>query len=160
MMFRNHLIVAAAGFATLVKAMSGEFQLGTIDLVVAGLLTLTGTVLPDIDTPHSRIGRTLPFISYPIKLVFGHRGISHSLIVIALIVFAAIHYDVQWLLWIAFGYAMHLVGDYLTDSGIPALWPYKKRFRFIVFGSTNSISEPLILLAYLLLCAGIWVWVG
>lgn len=160
MMFRNHLIVSAAGFATLVKATSGAFHWTASEVFVAGILTLLGTVLPDIDTPHSRIGRTLPFIAYPIKLVFGHRGVSHSLLSVGVIIFIGLNYDIQWLLWIAFGYTMHLVGDYLTESGIPALWPYKKRFRFIVFGSTNSMSEPLILLVYLAGCAGLWFWLG
>lgn len=158
-MFGSHLIVAAAGYATLVYATSGGTFPPWHVFTLNGLLVLTGCILPDIDTPKSRVGRALPFIAYPISLILGHRGVTHSLLMVTAIGLAAYYYDFGWLFWIAFGYLMHLLGDYLTDSGIPAFWPSRKRFRFVLFGSTNTISEPIIVLLFLGACAGVWSFV-
>lgn len=158
-MFGSHLIVAAAGYTTLVYATSGGAFPPWHMFALNGLLVLIGCILPDIDTPKSRVGRALPFIAYPASFILGHRGVTHSLLMVTAIAFAAYHYSLNWLLWLALGYFMHLVGDYLTDSGIPALWPSKKRFRFVLYGSTNSISEPIIVMLFLGACAGVWSYI-
>ena len=47
-------------------------------------LAALGSLLPDIDEPQSLLGRKLGFIAWPIKLVFGHRGFTHSLAALGL----------------------------------------------------------------------------
>jgi inner membrane protein len=156
MMFASHLVVAAAGFLTFKHATTGGEMGSWLELLLAGALVLTGAILPDIDHPQSRVGRALPFLSYPITLLLGHRGITHSLIMVVVLLILATTYEYEWLFWLTFGYLMHLVGDYLTDSGIPAFWPMQRRFRFVLVGSTNSISEPIIVLLFLAGCAAVW----
>ncbi|MGZ8256636.1 MAG: metal-dependent hydrolase [Gallionella sp.] len=110
-------------------------QIQTALIVAGGIL---GAYLPDIDHPKSAFGsRVLP-LSIPISAVFGHRGITHSLIAVV---------GVSWLMWwalhqshfeqgfatplvagIAAGYLSHLVGDFFTNSGIPLLYPIRRRF--------------------------------
>ena len=41
---------------------------------------IIGSVLPDIDSPRSYIGRVLPYASIPIERQWGHRTITHSLL--------------------------------------------------------------------------------
>ena len=54
------------------------------DLPALGAVTL-GSLLPDIDTPRSSIGRVLPFLSIPIERRWGHRTVTHSLSMLGLL---------------------------------------------------------------------------
>ena len=62
---------------------AGAFSLFSMPLhrnlpAVAG--AILGSVLPDIDSPNSYIGRVLPYASIPIERQWGHRTITHSLL--------------------------------------------------------------------------------
>ncbi|WP_170210829.1 metal-dependent hydrolase [Tepidiphilus succinatimandens] len=107
----------------------------TVLMVAGGVL---GSMLPDIDHPGSAFGRRVPFLSIPLSAVFGHRGITHSLIAVigmsALIWYALHHldwhpgYSVPFVVGIAVGYLSHLAGDWMTNYGVPLLWPMRRRF--------------------------------
>jgi inner membrane protein len=109
---------------------------------IQALLILSGGVagsyLPDIDHPKSAFGsRVLP-LSLPISAIFGHRGITHSLIAVvgASCLMWWVFQQANWhnelaiplVTGIATGYLSHLLGDWLTNSGVPLLWPSKRRF--------------------------------
>ncbi|MBO0745105.1 MAG: metal-dependent hydrolase [Candidatus Dormibacteraeota bacterium] len=91
--------------------------------VVAG--AVLGSLLPDLDSPHSTVGRWL-------HLPLRHRGPLHSLLA------AAIAALVAWLVlrgpWrlaavgLAIGYVAHLLADSLTGR-VPLLWPARLRRR-------------------------------
>ena len=49
------------------------------DLAAVGAVIL-GSPLPDIDSPRSTIGRLLPFLSDAIERQWGHRTITHGLL--------------------------------------------------------------------------------
>lgn len=128
---------AAAG-ATAALLVAQYMNAGTIQslLILSG--GVIGSYMPDIDHPKSAFGsRVLP-LSLPISAIFGHRGITHSLIAVV---------GISWLMWwvlnqadwdrgitipmvigFAAGYLSHLLGDWLTNSGVPLLWPSKRRF--------------------------------
>lgn len=129
------------------------------------LVTVFSSLLPDIDHPKSTFGSKLSFISYPITLLFGHRGITHSLLMVSLLWYWCA-YNIPWndldnrtasLCGLGFliGYISHLIGDVLTPSGVPLLWPLKKRFSLNLL--TNgflvevivSISIPVFALVIL-----------
>lgn len=105
-------------------------------LMLAG--GVLGSMLPDIDHPGSAFGRRVPFLSIPLSAIFGHRGITHSLIAVvgmsALVWYSLHHldwhpgYSVPFVVGIAVGYLSHLAGDWMTNSGVPLLWPSKRRF--------------------------------
>jgi len=146
MMLPSHLVVAAAGFAVYVHtATGGQFQWHlSLELVLGFIVVMLGAMLPDIDHPDSTIGKRVKWLSYPIRMVFGHRGISHSLFAVSTMCWCAYAADNIWLSWLALGYLLHLVGDYLTDSGIPLLYPLShKRYRFLITGTTNGLTEPV-----------------
>jgi inner membrane protein len=124
-------------------------------LIVAG--GILGSHLPDIDHPKSAFGsRVLP-LSLPISAIFGHRGITHSLLAVAgmsgLIwwTFNAVHwqrgYAVPVVVGIAVGYLSHLLGDWLTNSGVPLLWPSKRRFVAPIKLCTGDLREYLLAFA-------------
>lgn len=120
-----------------------------------GLVAL-GSLLPDIDHPKSAFGRVVPFLSYPISAIFGHRGITHSFLAIAAVSATLWHYDYK--LWfvapLAVGYLSHLIGDVFTNSGAPLLWPNKDKVSFPLF-NTGTWFEAI----FRLLLGGVILWV-
>ena len=82
--------------------------------------------MPDIDHPQSAFGKRVLPLSIPIAAVFGHRGITHSLLAVAgmsWLIWWSLHhlhwqqgYAVPVVVGVATGYLSHLVGDWLTNS--------------------------------------------
>lgn len=102
-------------------------------LVGAGALYL-GSLLPDIDTAHSGLGRWVRPVSRVLERRFGHRTLTHSLLG-TLIVSCAL----SWLLllhpaalvWLLVGYVSHLLLDTANISGVPLLWPWRLQFWLV-----------------------------
>ncbi len=86
-------------------------------------LLLIGALLPDIDTPNSKISRKIPLVPKIISLLAKHRGIFHSIFLALL--FAAIIYIFSSTYGIAMfaGYFSHLLIDGFTKSGVNLLHP-------------------------------------
>ena len=117
---------------------------------------LLGSLLPDLDSPQSALGRLLPFLSERIERHWGHRSVTHSLLVflglgVALLPLGL--YRWTWYAALLIGYLSHLVADCATKSGAPlfhphptlCVWPGADRFRF----HTGSLQEGLLLLVLL-----------
>lgn len=94
-------------------------------------------------------------------LLFGHRGVMHSLLAVFVLSGAVLmlhhFYGGSFLLYtaFAFGYFSHLLADSLTKSGMPLLYPYKKPIRFlpkVLALRIGSLNETLLfaLLAFVL----------
>ena len=115
----------------------------TATTALAGL----GALLPDIDHPQSAVGRRLSFISEPVAKVFGHRGITHSILAVAIIVFTLRQwsdYEEGVIVPLCIGYLSHLAGDMLTPSGVPLLWPVRRTFSLNVFRTGSPIETILV----------------
>jgi len=74
------------------------------------ILIVLSSYLPDIDTPKSKLGKSLFFISYPLKFIFGHRKLFHSIFIPLIL----------------FGLLTHLIGDAFSKEGIMFLYPISK----------------------------------
>ena len=150
MMVSTHLmagLLAGAGAVTWLKpqALGAAWVLGG---------ALVGALLPDIDHPKSWLGRRIPFISMPIAAVFGHRGITHSLLAVVGLALALRYGLAQWQLvgtgWalvavgVAAGYLSHIAGDFVTHGGVPLLWPVKRRFSSPLTFLTGGAFERLL----------------
>lgn len=128
------------------------------------MAAMIGGVLPDIDHPKSTVGRKVPFLSHPISAVFGHRGITHSLIMTIAILFvlyiATQFPDYQQykplVAPLCIGYLSHILGDMMTPSGVPLLWPHKKNYSLKLF-RTNSWQEDA---SVWLFGVGIVTWIS
>lgn len=109
-----------------------------------------GALLPDIDHPQSAVGRRIQFLSVPLAKVFGHRGVTHSLLAVAGVLFALLHwsgYGPGIIGPLCVGYLSHLAGDMLTPSGVPLLWPLRRTFSMNMF-RTGSPVETLMVSAF------------
>lgn len=115
-------------------------------MVVAGISAL----LPDIDTFNSKVGRASPLLSIPIRIIFGHRGVFHSLLAAGLLFLAAKAMVPGYALYIFLGYLSHLILDALTPQGVKFLWPIPYSFR-IPLVPTGSILEGAFFLLLVIL---------
>ena len=125
MMFKSHLAIAAGGYFVALSSLSNHFEYVTTPMLMGGLLTLIGCIFPDIDHKNSFIGKRLRFISVPISFVFGHRGITHSLVPLVFLIIFYGHQTPAWLMWIYFGYFMHLIEECCFPGQV---WPFNNNF--------------------------------
>lgn len=128
---------------------------------VLGMAAL-GSLAPDIDEPQSLLGKKLAVIAHPLKLLFGHRGFTHSLAALGLVIAVLVglsytDYRIRPSYGLAFvlGYAGHLLADALTSSGAPLLWPNPRRFASPLPMRTGGVAEHV--LAVLVAVAGAWL---
>lgn len=118
--------------------------------------TILFSLLPDIDTPKSIIGKPIYPLSRWIYRKYGHRTITHSLlftVILTLITFIFQRLQVippNYTIIVFFAYFGHLLLDMLTTSGVPLLYPFWRNpcvipgnpnYRF----STGNIKQEGIL---------------
>jgi inner membrane protein len=117
-------------------------------------LAIGGSLLPDIDHPHSWVGRRVRVISRPLAAALGHRGVTHSILaVLACGLLLRRHGFSRTIVDpLVVGYLSHLAADLLTVNGLRLAWPLRRRFA-IPLCRTGSAAEPMIV-------AGLLAWVG
>ena len=140
---------------------AGSFSLFSLPLhrnLPAIVCAIIGSVLPDVDSPNSYIGRVLPYASIPIERQWGHRTITHSLLCLLALPF------IIWplLIWqpscysaVLLGYMSHIVADCATKSGVPLFYPHPAACVFPGSAKyrikTGSIGERYLLIGLLLM---------
>jgi len=158
MLAKNHITMGVTGYLGAASLLS-LLPVEPVMIAACSGFAFIGSGLPDIDHPKSKFGRLVPFISYLLSMVFGHRGITHSIFsvlgLIAVIMYLAVgnisasHSDIVSVCFaLASGYAIHLFGDFFTNSGVPLLYPSKRRFSFILPFNTGSLFEYLFCAAF------------
>lgn len=109
------------------------------------LITCFASLVPDIDSSDSRIGKKIKPLSWVIEKTFGHRNILHSVFPL-MILFWIFFYFLKWnVAGMAFliGYGSHLFIDMFTYMGIGFLHPLYKG-RITGFIKTGSITEHIL----------------
>jgi len=107
---------------------------------------LLGALIPDIDTPKSKVGSKLGIFSKLIKAIFGHRGIIHTVWGM-LIICGLFWFFVNRVYGVALfiGFFSHLLIDGLTKKGINFLHPFSK-MRIAGFIETGTMEEAILLI--------------
>ena len=125
--------------------------------------TILGSLLPDVDSPRSSLGRLVPFISVPLERKWGHRTITHCLLavaVLAVILSPLLFFHGAMFAALLIGYMSHLLADCATKSGCPlflprpeiAVLPGNDRYRI----HTGSAGEMILLAVLVLLLAAVF----
>lgn len=148
-----------AGFLYLLLLTSAGVSLNALN----GLVVLISSVLPDLDTGASTIGRLLPLISRRLERRFGHRTLTHSLpftAALAIILIPLFLLDREVYCCFLAGYASHPLLDSCTMTGVRILYPVSNvrgvfpmdvndpmRYRI----NTGSREETVLAVVFLLL---------
>jgi inner membrane protein len=140
MMAGSHVALGAAAW------MAAAPHFGQPPLEPAALaLAALGGLLPDMDHPKSWVGKRLRPFSDMVAGVFGHRGITHSLLAVVgcwwLLRYQAV--PAAYAAPVVVGYLSHLAGDLLTPGGLRLSWPFKGTWALPVC-RTGSAFEPLV----------------
>ena len=119
MLGRNHLafgITSALAASVILNNAGIELDYTTVGIITAS--SALGSLLPDIDDANSLIGRVFVHIASFINRVFGHRTITHDLMLFLPLFIASIFVRNAIFFGIMFGYMGHLFLDLMTKQGI------------------------------------------
>ncbi len=133
MMFRTHLAIGILSSILI----NDYFNTG----LLFSIALIASTSLPDIDHQGSWIGRRLWIFSRPINILFGHRGITHSLLIPILILAFSMYYGYGLIgMAVMIGYASHIISDSFTSEGVKIAYPLSKK-TYSGPLRTNGIGE-------------------
>lgn len=127
MTFPNHL-AGGLVFTGLFSSLLGWNIFSSPVLLVT---TLVCSVLPDIDTPNSIVGRKLS-VSRFINRKFGHRTFTHSFLFIVCAAlccsfFSKLVYDIDYFAWtVALALFSHTFFDMMTVAGVEFMYPFSR----------------------------------
>lgn len=133
---------ASCGF--LVGALAIEYYETDLFISVTVVtLAIISSLLPDICHAQSKIGRRFKLISIIIRLLFGHRTFTHSILFVAII--AALLYMIQtpnyYLITIVCGLLSHVILDMLTPRGVKLLYPIPISIKFPMQFRTGGLVD-------------------
>jgi len=147
MMGRNHVatgVLTGSGAAWLAQLNPGQ---------AAAFIGITSVcaLLPDFDHPDAIgprafgwPGRTLAWL---IGTIFGHRGITHSVLGVGLLSagLAFVPHLPAFCYWaVILGCVTHILGDMCTVSGVPVFWPFGRCFRVGVMRTGHYFETQIL----------------
>lgn len=137
-----------------------EFSLfgATIYPAIGVVAAAGGSYLPDIDIEQSKLGSKHKWLSKHLT----HRGITHTLLVPAILVL------LQWLtapipvlpslvLGFNVGYICHIIADLFNKKGVPLLWPLVKEKIHIACVKTASTAQQVLFIIFWEVLLLIWI---
>ena len=113
MLFKTHVSITV--FAILILISHVEYKTSFV------IMALVATMIPDIDTPNSKIGRNWYF--RPFQWIAKHRGMFHSFTFLILITLIFCFTFPKLALGFFLGYGLHLLVDGFTIEGVSVLYP-------------------------------------
>ncbi len=135
MIFKTHL-----AFGLLIGLFVSKI-LNISDSFLFVIIVTFSSILPDIDTPFSKIGSKIPFLSWLLNLLFGHRGLLHTIYFPLLIYFILEVFEKHlWAGAFFLGYMSHLIIDMLNTKGVYFFYPLNKT-RINGFIKSGGILE-------------------
>lgn len=132
MLLKTHLMFAALLALLFINHINDKF--------VFVAMVFISTILPDLDTGYSSLGRH--FIFRPLQVFVKHRGVIHSFSFAILVSIILTFFVPVISLGFFAGYSVHLLCDSFTREGIQPFWPFSPRSSgFILTG--GRIEETL-----------------
>lgn len=156
MLGSTHALIGVAGVVAYSSALGVHPDAGVY------LAALVGSVLPDLDSPRSLLGRYYWWV--PRTGAFAHRRFFHSLWFLCLLgvtLWSACGLQ-PWVVALIWGVASHLTCDIPTDGGVPLLYPVKRRRFSLPLMRSGAWPEKVLMtaLAIWTVAAFIAAWQG
>jgi len=111
------------------------------------LLSFLATLMPDIDSKFSELGKTRGLGI--VQIFLNHRGILHSILFLFFITFLLILFFPVFAFPFFLGYGLHLIADSFTVSGVRLIYPSKKIYSGSI--KTGTRKETIIFLVFLMM---------
>ena len=109
-------------------------------------IVLASSVLPDIDSLSSQVGRKMIF--RPVQVFLKHRGVLHSytFCIFVSLIFALLYpiFALPFFL----GYSFHLLADSFSVNGIRPFWPLKFQSSGVV--KTGEVVDKAIFYVFVM----------
>lgn len=128
--------VTGAGEWVYKFCVNSDFAPAWLFYICAGLLFLLGSILPDIDSSSSLLGR---YFHLPVE----HRTWTHTVWACAL-VFAGVFLS-KLFFWLGLGYFLHLFWDSLSKGGVCWFYPIS---HYTTYSSGAKVKKKHILKLY------------
>lgn len=163
MMKRNHLLAAATAVG--VAAGLAHWPVSVVGLAI-GVPT---SLLNDLDTPMSTLGRRAGPVPYLIRLLgIRHRTVLHSALFVALVTSGILfwgtvhHWAYVRLVAVSVGAGLlsHPLADAFTEHGVPLFWPVPYRVRLARIRVDSPFERIAVTAGLLALAFGVLTWVG
>lgn len=139
MLTRTHFTITAFFILIFISSIENKF------LFV--LVALFATLLVDVDTKYSKLGRRKIF--RPLQFFIRHRTVFHSFTFLILVTLFFVWFFPVLAFPFFLGYSIHLLADSFTIKGIKPFYPWKK----LIYGKlrTGSRTEIFIFVCFLIL---------
>ena len=107
------------------------------------LIILFFSIFPDIDYTKSRIGKENKLLSKIINIIFGHRGLFHTIYIPLILFFIFYNINNELGIAILLGYFSHLFMDAINKKGIRLFYPLINK-KINGFFKTGSFVEKIL----------------
>ena len=162
MTFPNH-IAGGIVFTGIFSAISGVNIFTSPYLI---LMTIFGSMIPDIHTPKTPLGRLVLPLSRWINRVHGHRTITHSFLFLGIWVLIIglfehfftgnSHYNIVFI----YAFLSHLILDMVTKSGVFCFYPWIRHRPAVIPGDQNlrmsTRNKKAEVTVFLFFCVTAW----
>lgn len=139
MMAQTHTAFAAAITSTTLATMTVFTPISMQMLFVIAVAVNIGAIFPDIDEERSSISRKLPVLSSIVCSLTGHREYTHTVLfpvvfmVAGFVLMMTNHpFLALFLISFGFGWALHILGDMCTVSGVKIFRPFNKKTYYLI----------------------------
>ena len=122
----QHLHFGVVTGAAAASCMAFSGLVNPLSVVPFVVLSGLGSLVPDIDSPESKLGRRFPFLSTFIEKKFGHRTITHAVLPWLIVAVLSVVFLPFWSWGFVYGILSHLFLDALTIHGVPFVVKKKK----------------------------------